>query len=343
VYIIAPVDKYIFYKEQFPQLIHIPLHKLYRDSVNPIKDINLTLELYKIYRDIRPDIILHYTIKPNIYGGIAAGLVRIPSIAVVTGLGYAFIHKGLIKIGTKRLYKISSLFHRKFIFENQDDLALFKDLKLIKPTQGISIKGCGVDADHFKPIKRIKANDKLIFTFIGRLIYDKGIYEYVKAAELIKKKYSNVEFWIIGEIDNNNPAKIKEKDLLEWVEQKTIIYQGFKENIKKYIAASDCIVLPSYREAIARTISEGMAMEKPIIATETPGCREAIENGKNGYLVPIKEINSLAVAIEKIINLTDGERTKMGKYGRAKVLKEFEDKLIVNHLYKIILNEIQEK
>ncbi len=336
IYVIAPVDKYIFYKEKYPQVTHIQLKHLGRDSTNPLKDITLFFEFVKIYRQLKPDLILHYTVKPNIYGGMAAGYLKIPSIAVVTGLGYAFIHNGFIKKISKLLYRFSSKFHKRIIFENQDDKKLFIDEKLIPVRKGMSIKGCGVNTHFFSPAKINHEHEKFIFTFIGRLLYDKGVLEFVEAAKIVNSKHKNVEFWLIGEIDYSNPAMVREEDLIKWIKNDTVKYHGFKENIKKYIAQSNCIILPSYREGLPKTIIEAMSMEKIVIATDTAGCREAIEHGKNGLLVSIKDSEALAIAIEQIINLKYEDRLAMGKEGRKKAIQEFDDKLIANDIYKSI-------
>ena len=216
IYVIAPVDEYISYKENYPEITHIPLKQLGRDSTNPVKDIRLFFELKNIYKNLRPDIILHYTVKPNIYGGFAAGYLKIPSIAVVTGLGYAFIHNGIIKKITKILYRLSNRFHNKIIFENLDDKNLFIEKKLLSQNKGISVKGCGVNTQFYVAQKKLPDN-KLIFTFIGRLLYDKGVVEFVESAKIVKDKYPETEFWLIGEIDHSNPAMVKEEDLLKWV------------------------------------------------------------------------------------------------------------------------------
>ena len=344
VVVVAPVDKYIFYKEEFPEVKHIPLKTLSRDGTNPVRELILLREFYKIYKKIKPDLVLHYTVKPNIYGGIAAGMLKIPSIAVVTGLGYAFIHNGLVKNITKLLYRFSSKYHDKVIFENVDDKSLFEKYGLINKKQGISIKGCGVDIDYFSPKKNKKTEkQKIVFTFIGRLLYDKGVVEFVEAAKIIKKNFPNTEFWLIGEIDKDNPAMVKEEDLVNWVKNKTVIYHGFKEDIKKYISKSDCIVLPSYREGMSRSITEGMAMAKPIITTDTAGCREAIEEGKNGFLVPVKSINKLAEAMEKILTLPDDKRILMGQFSRDKALNEFDDGIIAEQILNIVIDVLDDK
>ena len=340
VFVIAPVDKYIHYKEKYPDVTHIPLKKLSRDSLNPFKDIQLTLELARIYKKIKPDLVLHYTVKPNIYGGIAAGINKINSLAVVTGLGYTFIHNGFVKKITKLLYRFTSRFHKKIIFENIDDRLLFIKNGLIKKDKGVSIKGCGVDSSFFSPLPNGIVKEKTTFTFIGRLLYDKGVQEFVEAAKRIKEKSDNVDFWLVGEIDKNNPAAIKNEELNDWVKDEVVTYHGSTNDVKKYIAASDCIVLPSYREAIARSITEGMAMEKPVITTDTPGCREAVEDGKNGYLVPVKDVKALSNSMEKFLHLDVNERHIMGEHGRKKVLSEFDDKLIANQIVDIIKSNL---
>lgn len=336
VVVIAPIDKYIHYKKQFPQVAHYPLKRLNRDSVNPIKDIQLLLELNALYKRIQPDVILHYTVKPNIYGGIAARLQKIPSIAVVTGLGYAFIHNGYIEAATKILYRLTSSFHEKIIFENIDDRLLFIKEKLIKSEQGISIKGCGLNVTYFHPYPNGVVREKTIFTFIGRLLYDKGIKEFVDAARILKSQYDNVEFWLVGEIDDKNPAAVKKDDLMSWVKEDIVVYHGATNDVRKFIADSDCIVLPSYREAIARSITEGMAMEKPVITTDTAGCREAVDDGENGFLVPIKNADALAKAMNNVYYLSPEQRHQMGENGRKKALAEFDDRLIAEEIVSIV-------
>lgn len=336
IYVLAPIDKYIHYQKQFPEVTHIPIKRLVRDSINPFKDFRLVLELIRKYKKIKPDLVLHYTVKPNIYGGIAAKINGIPSIAVVTGLGYAFIHNGYIKKATQWLYRLTSSFHKKIIFENIDDRLLFVKERLIDEKQGVSIKGCGVDSTFFSPYPNGVVKSQTTFTFIGRLLYDKGIKEFVEAAKILKKKYDNVNFWLVGEIDDKNPAAVKKDDLMSWVKDEIVIYHGATNDVRKFIAASDCIVLPSYREAIARSITEGMAMEKPVITTDTPGCREAVDNGENGFLVPIKNAKALSVSMEKFHQLDADQRHIMGINGRKKVMTEFDDKLIANQIFDLI-------
>lgn len=344
VIVIAPIDEYLEYKEKYPGITHFGIRTLGRDSTNPFRDILLTLELIRRYRKVRPDIIVHYTNKPNIFGAIAARLNNIDSIAIVTGLGYPFIHNGWIRQLTSMLYKYTSKFHKKFIFENIADRELFEKKNIISLGQGVSIKGCGVDINYYQPAQNdIEEKDYVIFTFIGRLLYDKGIAEFVEAAKIIVKRYKNVKFWLVGDLDANNPATLDRDKLADWVNNKNIEYLGFQRDIRMIISQSSCIVLPSYREAIPRTITEGMAMAKPVITTDVAGCREAVDEGENGFLVEVKNVDSLVKGMEQFLALNNDERKAMGIKGREKVLKEFDDKKIASDIYYWIDKILQQQ
>lgn len=336
VIVIAPLDEYIKYKEQYPTVKHIPLKHLRRDSKNPWSDIKLTFELRHIYKKLTPDIILHYTHKPNIFGGIAAKLSGIASIAVVTGLGYAFLHKGLTQKITKALYKWSSPYHKRFIFENEDDLQLFIDHKIIKKNQGLSVNGCGVDTAIFLPYPNGKPKSKTIFTFLGRLLYDKGIVEFIEAAKSMKKKGAQAEFWVVGELDDGNPSMVSQSDLLQWIDNETIVYHGFVKDVRPIIAKSHCIVLPSYREGMPRIVLEGMSMAKPIITTRTAGCRQTIVERQNGYLVEVGDSEGLVDSMTEFMQLTPEEAHNMGDEGRKLAIDHFNSEKIAQDLYEII-------
>ncbi len=341
VIVVAPVDEYLIYKDKYPSVLHYNLQRLVRDGVNPLNDIRLFLELRSIYKEINPDVILHFTNKPNIYGSLAAKSLHLKSIAIITGLGYPFINGGLLKSIVTSLYKISGRYNEKFIFENIEDRELFEALNIITKQKSISIKGCGVNTQWYKPMGNTKERKKTVFTFIGRLLYDKGIREFVEAAKIVGEKRNDVEFLIVGEIDENNPATIDKKELIQWVEDEIIQYLGFVKDIREVIASSDCVVLPSYREAIARTITEGMAMGKPIITSQTAGCREAVADGENGYLVEIKNSKALADTFLKFMSLLPEEKKLMGELGRMKACNEFDDALIANQINDIVYQTLK--
>lgn len=333
-YILAPIDQYIEYKEKYPTVTHINLRSLDRDSTNPFKDLILIEELRRKYKKIQPDLIIHYTHKPNIFGTIAAKLSGYKSVSVITGLGYSFINKGFTNVITKLLYRLTSNLNTKMIFENEDDKNLFVNEGLLKKEKAFSVKGCGVDIGYFSPVN--KTSDVTTFTFVGRLLIDKGIVEFAEAASIIKEKYQNVNFVVIGDFDEENPSTIDRDQLLKWIDDNTIDYRGFVNDIRDHMANSSCIVLPSYREGMPRVVLEAMAMSKPIITTNTAGCRETVEEGKNGFLVDIKSVGSLVEGLEKFLTLDVEVINKMGKYSRLKVENEFEDSIIADHFYSII-------
>ncbi len=334
--VIAPVDEYLEYKENFPEVKHVPLKTMARDSTNPLKDILLLVELYRKYKWLQPDLIIHYTNKPNIYGGLAAKLLKIPSVAFVTGLGYTFIHKGFLNFIVKKLYRLSGKSHKKVIFENEDDLSLFIDEKIIEQQKAVSVKGCGVDTSYYIPYPNGQIKENTTFTFIGRLLYDKGIIEFINAAKKIKAKFPDCKFEIIGEFDSNNPSNIDREFLVNWVDSGIVDYKGFVRDIRPLLKHSDCVVLPSYREGMPRTILEGMSMGKAIITSDVPGCRETVIENVNGLIVPVKDENALALAFEKFINLPYEQRKKMGEAGRKMAEEIFDDKLIAENIYDIL-------
>ena len=200
----------------------------------------------------------------------------------------------------------------------------------------MSIKGCGVDTSYFSPDGNGQTAGLITFTFIGRLLYDKGVKEFIEAAQMVKKQNQQVQFWLIGEIDKENPSAVRNEDLVKWVRDPSIHYHGATDNIRKFIEKSDCIVLPSYREGMPRVIMEAMAMERPVITTDTAGCRETVDEKVNGFLVPVKDSAALAKAMNEFILLDTASKLAMGTSGRVKVLNEFDDRIIADQLYEII-------
>lgn len=334
--VVAPKDEYIIYQKEFPNIRHLNLTGLNRKGTNLWQDLRLLRNLSRIYAAEKPNLVLHYTIKPNIYGSFAARYQNIPSISVITGLGYSYINNGLLYKLVEKLYQFS-LQHNSFVvFENQDDRRMFINRQVIPKEKGISIKGCGVNIEHFKPNITSLPSEKLVFSFIGRLLKDKGLSEFVEAAKIIQNQNPTIQFWVVGDIDPGNPASFSKKEIERWQKSGIIKFLGFKKDVRPIIAQSTCVVLPSYREAIARSITEAMAMEKPVIATNTAGCKEAISPNENGYLVPIKDANALADAVLKMSHLSPEKRTLMGQKGREKVLALFDDRIIADKLVGLI-------
>jgi len=334
--LLAPVDDYTHRLTEQHDVEFVELRELTRDSTSLMSNYSLYKELKRLYGDLRPNVILHYTSKPNIFGSLAAGKLGIRNISVITGLGYAFIRKGILQSIIRQLYRRAAKSTTQFVFENEDDLALFKS-GIIKSDQGVSVKGCGVDIDHYQTAVPLSDDQSTVFTFIGRLLTDKGIMEYLKAAKMGKHELGPaVTFNVIGEVDTSNPASITRQDLQQWIDDGSINYKGFIEDIRPEIEASDCIVLPSYREGMPRTMLEALAMSRPVITTHVPGCREIVDHSVNGYLVESKSSGDLLDAIKTFVKLPYGRRVEMGKAGRLRAETLFNHQLIAEQLYEIV-------
>lgn len=332
--VISPSDKYVQeIKDLGSDYFDV---KIDNKGSNPLKDFKLILELTKIYKTINPDLIVHYTIKPNIYGSIAAKLANIKSVVVVTGLGYTFINNTLVSKMAKILYKFSFQFPEKIFFINQDDKNEFFSKKLIKKEKVILIPGEGINTNFFKRNNIIEENIEVKFLLIARMLFDKGVSEYVDAAKLLKDKYLNIEFGLLGYLDVANPKAITKEQMDKWVSEEHIKFYGSTDDVKSYISQSSCIVLPSYREGISMTLMEAASMCKPLITTNVTGCRDVVDDGINGFLCEVRNASDLALKMEKMINLNIDERIAMGKAGREKMIKEFDESIVISKYLETI-------
>lgn len=312
----------------------IPVN-LSRKGTNPIKDYNLYLSYKRILKEEKPDGCFFYTIKPNIYGGMAAGKLGVPFITITTGLGYIFNNDSIVSTIAKKLYKISFKNARKVWFLNRDDINSFVTENIIPESKAMLLKGEGIDTEHFSISDR--NNEKFSFIMISRLLWDKGVELYADAARTLKKKYPEVEFRLLGAIDRNNPMGIAEKTIMDWHNEGIVNYMGEVEDVRPYIYDSSCVVLPSYyREGIPLCLMEGAASGKPIITTDNVGCREVIKDGYNGFICKPKDLETLTVAMEKMIKLPLDERIAMGNNGRTFMKNEFDIKLIIEEYKKAI-------
>lgn len=335
VVLVAPEDKYSnFLKEIGCRFINL---KIDNKGTSIVNDIILFKNFYKILSSEKPDFIFCFTPKPNIYGSLAANFCKTKVVNTITGLGTSFMEEGLLKQLVKFLYKISLKKSKKVFFQNQSDLDLFLKFNILKYKKTGLIPGSGVDLNFFKPIPmENKENHKLTMLFLGRLIYDKGIRELVEAARIVKKDYPNIRFNLLGFKNVNNRTAISEKKIYQWQKEGIINYLDPVEDVRPYLNQSDCVILPSYREGISKSLLEAAAMERPIICSNVPGCKEIVEDGINGIICEPKNFTSLANAIFKIINIGFNNRILFGKAGRRKVEKEYsEDKVISFYLKEI--------
>ncbi len=333
---VAPKDDYVSKLEN----INVKCYNLKINSkgTNPIDDINLIYQYYKLFKDLKPDCILSYTIKPNIYGNFAAHLLNVPTINNISGLGTLFIKKSMATHISKILYRLSLSSSYHVFFQNNDDKLLFTSNKLVSDKIASVIPGSGVDVKKFN-FNRIqnKANK---FLFVGRLIADKGVFEYLDAAVSVLKKYPNKEFLLIGELGYNNKTAISKKKLENYINNYSQIkYLVKTDNIVGLLRSIDVMVLPSYREGLSKSLIEAASMKLPIITTNVPGCRDVVVDMFNGFLCEVKSKHSLEKAIQSMISLTENERLEYGINGREKVTNEFSAE-IINKIYIDKINKI---
>ena len=343
-------DIHIFAPEiqQFPeelkqlQALGYQVHEIpmQRTGTNPISDLKTLKSMYRLICNIQPDYVLSYTIKPVIYGTLAAWLAKVPHrFALITGLGYAFqnIECGKRSFFQKMVHGLyaQALKHaEKVFFQNPDDLKLFQTMQLLDPQKpAVVVNGSGVNVQDFElmplPLNE-KGEVKASFLLIARLLGDKGVREYAKAAEIIKAQYPDVEFHLVGWIDDN-PSAISPQELERWIADKSLNYWGKLSDVRPAIAASSVYVLPSYREGTPRTVLEAMAMGRAVITTDAPGCRETVVNGNNGYLVAVKSVDDLVEAMQYFI--ADPKlMVYMGQRSREMALNKYDVHQVNKHM-----------
>jgi|GEM_PF-68378 len=300
-------------------------------GTNPVHDLRTLGALYRHYRALRPHVVFHYTIKPNIYGSIASWLARVPSVAVTTGLGYVFIQQSRTAQVAKKLYRFAFRFPREVWFLNRDDEAAFVDQHLLAhPERARLLHGEGIDLDQY-PYTPLPTHHDDAFTFllIGRMLWDKGVGEYVEAARQLRARYPHARFCLLGPTGVHNPEAILREEVRAWESEGVIEYLDQTQDVRPFIAGADCVVLPSYREGVPRTLMEACAMGRPVVATDVPGCRDVIVHGENGLLCDARNAASLAQALAQMLQMDALARCAMGVRGRQKMAQEFDERHVI--------------
>lgn len=327
------------FAEQGVKFINVPMdHK----GLNPLQDLKLILSLSRIYRKESPDIVHHFTIKPVIFGSIAAKIAGIPGIVnTVTGLGYVFEKGGWLEALTTKLYKIALSGRPRILFQNNDDSALFLKKKIAISEQSCVIRGSGVDTNTLKPEKNMEKHTSPMFLMVGRMLWSKGVAEFVEAARHVNKLRPDAKFIMVGGVSGGgakgNPQAIPQ----EWLEQ--VNHEGIVKwegrvpfsKVLELMEQASIVTLPSYYpEGIPRTLIEAAAKGKAIITTDTPGCREIVSHGENGFLVPVKDVKALADSMLHLLShpqLID----EMGKSGRKRAVDLFDEKIVFEKTLKV--------
>ena len=311
-------------------------------ALNPIADLKLLWRLYCWYRQERPDIVHHFTIKPVIYGSIAARLAGVPrTVNPVTGLGFVFSDgaKPWLRRLVEAQYRIAlSKVHYTF-FQNNDDRDLFLKQGLVTPDKTGLLPGSGVDTEHFLPPSATPEPAKVTFLMVARLLKDKGVYEFVDAARKVRAQAPNTHFQLMGGRDERNPRVVPQEHLDQWQHEGVVEWLGEASDVRGAMGASDVVVLPSfYREGTPRSLLEAAAMGRAIITTDSIGCREAVEDGVTGVLIPVKDSEALANAMLRLYS-DPVCRQRMGEAGRAKMLREFDERLVIQKIKLVYAKE----
>lgn len=342
IHIIAPFDEAMTSFKHMGCIDH-PI-KIAARGHNPFQDLLLFWKLYRLYRKIKPDLIFHYTIKPNIYGSVAAHLAGVPAIAVLTGLGYLFNRRSLVSWVGKQLYRYGLACSSEVWFLNEEDKAECISRKLVSAQKCQVLQSEGVDIHFFQPAPFPIHSTSQTFTFllIARLLWDKGIGEYAEAARLLKTSYPQTCCQIIGLIDSSHPNAVGAAQLQDWQKNSILEYLGTHSDVRPAISAADCIVLPSYREGVPRALLEAAAMERPLIATDVPGCREIVEDRVNGFLCEVRNPQDLAVKMEIMMCLPRRSYEQMAYASRLKVLQLFDEKFIIQR-YQAVIDTIKKR
>lgn len=299
-------------------------------GTNPVKDIATFFSFISIYKKAKPDMIFHFTIKPNIYGTLAAKFLNIPCINNISGLGTLFIKEGFATLVAKILYKISQNHPKHIFFQNNEDHEHFMKLGLVKKEKSSVLPGSGVDTVRFSPREKEQNDGKFVFLLIARMLKDKGIVEFVKAAEIVKSTCNYCEFQLLGFMDEKDKNGVTKKEMSDWIKDGAIKYLGVSNSVENHLAEADCFVLPSfYKEGTPRSLLEAASMGKPLITTDTPGCRNVLIDNENGYFCKVKDSDDLAQKMMKMVELPHDQIKKMGERSRRLIIEKFDVKLVI--------------
>lgn len=334
---VAPYDDYAL---KLPELgcRYVPL-AMDNKGTNPFRDALLIWRFLRLFIREKPDVYLGYTVKPNVYGSLASHILGIPVINNIAGLGAVFIRDGWLAKFVRRLYRLALWKSDKVFFQNDDDRQLFISKGLVRAEITDLLPGSGINLSKFSyapPRPLQNEQQKFRFLLIARMLWDKGVGEYVQAAKTIHERWPHVECCLLGFVDVQNPAAISKERMDAWVAEGIVNYLGVNDDVRSEIALADCIVLPSYREGTPRTLLEAAAMGRPIITTDAVGCKEVVDHGINGFLCNVRDVADLTAKMEEMLSLSDQQRQHMGLRGRGKMERQFDERYVINKYLEAI-------
>ncbi len=311
-------------------------------GTNPLTEIKSVFALWRMLRRQRIDLVLSYTPKGNLYSALACIALGVPFVPNVSGLGRAFIRKSLVTQVAKTLYRLTFGRARRVFFQNLDDMAVFVNSGLVRPEQAERLPGSGVDLTRFVPTpSAARPAEVPVFLLVARMLWDKGVGEYVEAARSVRALHPGARFQLLGFLDVANPSAIPRTQMEAWVAEGVVEYLGPTDDVRPFLEQADCVVLPSYREGVPRTLLEAAATARPVITTDVPGCRDTVLDGKTGFLCRPADAPDLADKLLRFIALTPEERQAMGLRGRAFVEQNFDERLVIGR-YLAVVGDLSE-
>lgn len=325
---IAPPDEHVS-RIEATGLRFVPM-PMSREGTNPLQDLGLLRRLFVVLRQERPLAYLGFTIKPNVYGGLACRWLGIASIHNITGLGFVFTGKSVITKVATTLYRWGLGSAHRVFFQNSEDRELAQARRLVPPARTALLPGSGVDTTHFAPSQWTAVRGAPFrFLLCGRVLRDKGVEEYVEASRLLRADGCRAEFQILGPVGDANPTAIGQPQFDQWLREGLIRYLGTTDDVRAAVSAADCIVLPSYHEGMPRSLLEAASMAKPIVTTDVPGCREAVVDGVTGLLCRPRDATDLAAKLRQLMDLPPEQLGAMGRLARERAEREFDERIVV--------------
>ena len=305
-------------------------------GLNPISDLAFMLSLRALLKQERPGAYLSFTIKPNIYGGIACRSLGVRFVPNISGLGSVFISNGLLSKIVKRMYRVALAGADRVFFQNPDDVKLFMTDRLVDPAVVDQLPGSGVDTTVFHPQPAKKSSPVFCFLLPARMIWEKGVGEFITACELLGAEGRQLNCQLLGALASGQRGAIPKAKILEWESTGLVKYLGFADDVRPFYAAADCIVLPSYREGTPRAVLEAASMAKPVITTDVAGCRQTVDDGLNGLLCNSRDAEDLAQKMRMMMDMHPAHREEMGLRGREKMMGEFDESIVLDRYVSVI-------
>lgn len=332
---IAPNDEYASRLEELGCThVAVPMDN---NGTHPGRDLFLLVRFFLLLRSLRPAAFLGYTVKPNVYGSMAAQALGIPVINNIAGLGAMFIRPSYLTRIVRGLYRFALKRTNHVFFQNNDDRQLFIDGHLVASKKTSLVPGSGINLARYSAEPPAPLTGRRFrFLLVGRMLKDKGVEEFVAAGHTVRQRFPQVEFQLLGFVDSANSNAIPLETIQRWETEGVVRYLGKTDDVRPYLNQADCVVLPSYREGVPRSLLEAAAMSRPIIATDVVGCREAVDDTINGFLCQAKDQRDLAAKMVQMFQLTPEQRFAMGAAGRRKMETEFDEQLVIQKYLHVI-------